>query len=73
MVHGGVLVASMSKTIMLARKIKSLRKGKSFDVPTNSDRMIASQVARTLLATGGIDFQIITKANGNGGFTIFAV
>lgn len=58
---------------MLARRIKGLRKGKSFDVTSKSDRTIAIQVATTLRATGGIDFQIITKENDNGGFTIFAV
>lgn len=62
-----------SKTFRLAQRVKALRQGKSFDVADRSERTLAVQAATSLRAAGVIDFKVITKANENGGFTIYAV
>lgn len=61
-----------SKTIMLAQKLKALKKGCSFDVKSESERQLAMQAASTLRAAGAIDLWIYSRKNGNDGFTIYA-
>lgn len=56
-----------------ASRLKSLKPGKPFEVTSNKDRITLLKVAKTLRAAGHMDFQVITKANENGGFTIHAV
>lgn len=56
-----------------ASRLKKLKSGQNFSVKSNKDRIMLLKVAKTLRAAGYLEFQIITKSNGNGGFIIVAV
>lgn len=56
-----------------AQRIRAMKSGKQFTATSNKDRILLLKVAKTLRAAGVIEFQIITKSDGNGGFLIVAV
>ena len=63
----------MSNDLEIAKKIKSLKIGKSFTVKTESERQQASQAGKNLRRAGVIDFVIITRTDDDGSFRISAV
>lgn len=62
-----------SKTFEFAQRIKKMKKHQSFDVDTKGDRTLVIQAATSLRAIGAIEFQITTRANDKGGFTVYAL
>ncbi|MDE2105443.1 MAG: hypothetical protein KGL39_49910 [Patescibacteria group bacterium] len=63
----------MSQELNLAQKIKAMKVGHSFTVKTEYERQKATRAAKTLRDAGIINFEIITKADENGGFKVAAI
>lgn len=56
-----------------ASRIRAMKLGEQFTASTNKDRIVLLKVAKTLKAAGIIEFQIVTRDDGNGGFTVVAI
>ena len=54
----------MSKTLNLAAKVRALKIGQHFIVKTEKERQAASRAAKSLRDAGVIDFDVVTKADG---------
>jgi len=67
----------MSKTLNLARRIRSLKIGQHLFVYSDQDRALARNLARTLRSAGVIEFEVSTRdavdANGKAGFKVCAI
>lgn len=57
----------------IAQKIKSLKKGQSFTVSSESERQRASKDYHTLRRAGVVTFALTTKAVGDGTFIVAAI
>lgn len=55
----------MSKNLSMEHRIKNLRVGQHFHVSTESERQHANRVAKILKRGGFIEFDVVTKADGD--------
>lgn len=60
-------------SIQIARKIKGMRRGQSFEVSSPRERHQASINAKILRDTGVIDFTVVTRKDGSGKFIVAAI
>ncbi len=63
----------MSNQFAAVKKIKALKPGTYFTVATEQDRQAVSKLAKSLKAGGVIEFDVITKAEPDGGFKVAAI
>lgn len=55
----------MSKNLSMEQRIKKLKPGESFFVDTESERQNANRVAKVLKRAGFIEFDVVTKSDGD--------
>lgn len=55
----------MGKQLNLAQRIRALAVGKSFHVDTEKERQEVCKVAKTLRDAGVIEFEVVTKQDGD--------
>lgn len=55
----------MGKQLNIAQKIRGLKVGEHFHVETEKERQEASKAAVTLRKAGVIEFEVITKQDGD--------
>lgn len=55
----------MSKDLTLAQKVRGLKAGKPFTVPTEKERQQVCRIAKSLKDAGVIEFDVVTKRDGD--------
>lgn len=55
----------MKPNLQLAARIRGMVKGESFTVKSEQERQQACRIAKTLRDSGAIEFQVVTKADGD--------
>jgi hypothetical protein len=63
---------SKEKDLSIAQRVRALKVGKHFIVPTASARQAALRVGKSLRDAGVIDFRVVTVPDGTG-FKIAAI
>ena len=60
-----IAIFNMSKETLIVSKIKALKASKGFVVKTNSERQNVCRVAKLLKDNGIIEFDVVTKKEGD--------
>lgn len=55
----------MKQDLNLAQRIRGLKAGKPFTVPTEKDRQSVCRIAKSLKDAGVIEFDVVTRKEGD--------